>query len=156
VGGWSDFERADPHPASCGRERLSDNVAYPATVRADGSPRVHPVSARIRNGRLFVRMDPASPKANDVRGDGRYALHSQVLDTSGTGGEFTVSGRARLVDDLAVVQILTDGLLDPHLYLVLELDVHRAMSTVYEGDRMIRRAVALIRSQIVELLVGGS
>ena len=88
---WAEFERDDPGLAAFGRERLNDRVAYLGTIRSDGSPRVHPVSGRIREGRLIVRMDPASPKAKDLRRNGRYALHSQVLDTSGAGGEFAVS-----------------------------------------------------------------
>ena len=139
MGGWRQFERADPELASFGGERLNDQVAYLATVRSDGSPRVHPVSTRIRDGRLFVWMGPASPKAHDLRRDGRYGLHSQVLDTSGTGGEFAVSGEAHRVDDPALLHMLTRGLPDADRYLVFELDLNVAMSTVYEEDRVIRR-----------------
>ncbi len=136
---WGEFEQADSKLASFGWERLNNNVAYLATVRADGSPRVHPVSARIRDEHLFVRMDPASPKAKDLRRNGRYALHSQVLDTSGTGGEFAVSGRARLVNDPLLLKILTQGLPDPDRYIVFELQVSNAISTVYEEGRVVRR-----------------
>ncbi len=136
---WGEFEQADSTLASFGWERLNNRVAYLATVRADGSPRVHPVSARIRDEVLFVRMDPASPKAKDLHRNGRYALHSQVLDTSGTGGEFAVSGRARLVNDLLLLKILTQGLPDPDRYIVFELQVSNAISTVYEEGRAVRR-----------------
>ncbi len=136
---WGAFEQADASLASFGRERLNDRVAYLATVRADASPRVHPVSARIREERLFIRMDPASPKARDLRRNGRYALHSQVLDTGGTGGEFAVSGRARLVEDPLLLKSLTQGLPDPDRYIVFELDVASAISTVYEEGRVVRR-----------------
>lgn len=136
---WGEFEQADARLASFGRERLNDRVAYLATVRSDGSPRVHPVSARIREERLFIRMDSGSPKARDLRRDGRYALHSQVLDTSGTGGEFAVSGRARLVEDPPLLKILTQGLPDPDRYIVFELHVVRAISTVYEEGGIVRR-----------------
>src|SRR5437867_1312708 len=102
-------------------------------------PRVHPVSARIREGRLFVRMDLASPKAKDLLRDGRYAMHSQVLDTSGRGGEFAISGTARLVDDSAAVEKLERGLPDPGRYVVFEFDIEQASSTVYEGGQAVRR-----------------
>ncbi len=136
---WAEFERDDPTLAAFGRERLNDRVAYLGTVRSDGSPRVHPVSARIREGRLFVRMDPASPKARDLSRNGRYALHSQVLDTSGTGGEFAVSGQAKLVDDPLLLKTLTQGLPHPGRYIVFELQISSAMSTIYEEDRAVRR-----------------
>jgi len=135
---WGEFEQADARLASFGRERLNDRVAYLATVRSDGAPRVHPVAARIREERLFIRMDPASPKAKDLRRNGRYALHSQVLDTSGTGGEFAVSGLARLVDAALLLKRLTQGLPDPDRYIVFELGVASAIATVYEEGRTVR------------------
>lgn len=137
---WAEFEKDDPMLASFGSVRLNDGVAYLATVRSDGSPRVHPVTTRIREGRLFVRMDPASPKVKDLRRNGQYALHSQVLDTSGAGGEFAVSGHARLVDDPVLSQALTHGLLHRDRYVVFELQISGAMSTIYdENDRAIRQ-----------------
>jgi hypothetical protein len=41
-------------------------------------------------------MEPTSPKGDDLRRDGRYALHCSVEDSSGGGGEFYVRGRASL------------------------------------------------------------
>jgi len=139
VSTWRRFEEASPELASFGRDRLDDRVAYLATGRPNGWPRVHPVSVRIREGRLFVRMDPASPKARDLLRDGRYAMHSQVLDTSGRGGEFAISGTARLVDDSAAVEKLERGLPDPGRYVVFEFDIEQASSTVYEGGQAVRR-----------------
>jgi len=60
---------------------------------------VHPVTPILGAGRLFVFMEPTSPKGHDLRRDGRYALHSAVRDTEGSNGEFIVTGKARLVSD---------------------------------------------------------
>ncbi|MGH2405330.1 MAG: pyridoxamine 5'-phosphate oxidase family protein, partial [bacterium] len=51
-------------------------MAYLATLRGDGAPRVHPVTPIVGEGRLFLFMEPTSPKGHDLRRDGRYALHS--------------------------------------------------------------------------------
>lgn len=73
-------------------------VAYLATVRADGGPRVHPVTP-ILGEELFLFMEPTSPKGKDLQRDPRYSLHCAVEDAGGGGGEFYVRGRARLVQD---------------------------------------------------------
>ncbi len=57
-----------------GAERLNGKVAYLATVRKDGSPRVHPMTPIIGQGHLFVFMEPTSPKGHDLQRDGRYAI----------------------------------------------------------------------------------
>jgi hypothetical protein len=41
---WSHLAAAMPDLASFGRQRLEGRIAHLATVRPDGSPRVHPVS----------------------------------------------------------------------------------------------------------------
>lgn len=51
-------------------------VAYLATTRPDGSPRVHPFCPVIAGGRLFAAIPPASPKGDDLRRDGRCAIHA--------------------------------------------------------------------------------
>jgi pyridoxamine 5'-phosphate oxidase-like protein len=135
---WAEFEGASFELASFGHRRLDDRVAYLATLRADGSPRVHPVTVRIRQGRLFVRMDRTSPKVKDLLRDPRYSLHSLVTDSSGMGGEFAVSGRARLIEDVAEREWLEKGLPDPGRFVAFELSVEDALSTVYGGDRAVR------------------
>jgi tRNA-Thr(GGU) m(6)t(6)A37 methyltransferase TsaA len=97
--GWGDFAAAAPALAAFGAARLLAPPAYLATVRADGAPRVHPVTPIIGGDRLFVFMEPTSPKGRDLRERVTFALHTGVPDTAGTGGEFAISGRAGLVTD---------------------------------------------------------
>ena len=53
---WGELAIEAPGLAAFGAERLGKGVAYIATVRRDGSPRVHPVTPIIGAGRLFVFM----------------------------------------------------------------------------------------------------
>ena len=39
---WSQFAAAAPDLAAFGKQRLEKRIAYLATIRPDGSPRVHP------------------------------------------------------------------------------------------------------------------
>jgi len=96
---WKLLEEQQPELASFGAERLHGKVAYLATVRKDGSPRVHPLTPIIAKGHLFVFMEPTSPKGHDLERDGRYAIHCGVTDDSGQSGEFVASGRGHLVED---------------------------------------------------------
>jgi len=75
---WGDFEAAAPQIAAFARERLHGRVSYLATVQADGGPRVHPVTPIVGGGRLFLFMEPTSPKGRDLQRDGRFALHCGV------------------------------------------------------------------------------
>jgi hypothetical protein len=99
---WGEFAAVEPELASFGVDLLARPPSYLATVRNDGTPRVHPVTPVVSQDGLFVFMEPTSPKGRDLRERGRYALHNGVPDTDGTGGEFSVSGIGRLVDDYAI------------------------------------------------------
>jgi hypothetical protein len=99
VTGWGDFETQAPALAAFGADRLAAAAAYLATIRRNGRPRVHPVAPIVGGGRLFVFMEPTSPKVHDLRERCSYALHNGVPDTLGTGGEFFVSGHASPLDD---------------------------------------------------------
>ena len=96
---WQLLEDQQPELAAFRVERLNGQVAYLATVRRDGSPRVHPMTPIIGLGHLFVFMEATSPKGHDLRRDGRYAIHGAVSDNNGAGGEFFVTGQAHLVSD---------------------------------------------------------
>src|SRR3954467_3310139 len=75
---WSDFVAAEPSLAAGIRAILPQyrpGMAHPAAVRADGAPRVHPVSPVITEEGLYCFV-VNSPKRRDLDRDGRYALHS--------------------------------------------------------------------------------
>lgn len=44
-------------------------IAYLATIRRDGAPRVHPFCPIIASGRLFAAVPRSSPKGHDLRRD---------------------------------------------------------------------------------------
>ena len=54
-------------------------LAFLATVRSDGGPRVHPMCPLIAESGLFAFLIP-SPKRDDLLRDGRYAMHSFPAD----------------------------------------------------------------------------
>ena len=62
-----------------------------ATVRGDAPPRIHPVSAAIVDGQLYVFLLD-SAKRRDLAEDGRFALHGHQDPAAPT--EFSVRGRA--------------------------------------------------------------
>jgi len=132
---WGEFESAAPALAAFGTRLLRTGPAYMATVRADGTPRVHPVSPIFSDGRLFVFMEPTSPKGADLQRGSGYALHNGVPDTLGTGGEFSVSGRAELVNarGLRAVAETAAGYDPPDRYCLFELLVTEARCNGY-GD----------------------
>jgi hypothetical protein len=138
---WRALEEKNPELAAFGLSRLHGQVAYLATLRKDGSPRVHPMTPIIGQGHLFVFMEPTSPKGHDLRRDGRYALHSAVSDTSGASGEFTISGQAQFIDnpELRALAVQLASYSPADRYVLFELSLESAASTVYEGERIIRQ-----------------
>jgi hypothetical protein len=106
---WIEFAQQEPHMAEFGKTRFQSSgasvggttqggVAYLGTLRADGSPRVHPVTP-ILGEQLFLFMEPTSPKGKDLQRDPRYSLHCAVADSNGGEGEFYVRGRAAITFD---------------------------------------------------------
>ncbi|MDJ0867718.1 MAG: hypothetical protein QNK03_16560 [Myxococcota bacterium] len=91
---WSDFARSAPEIARLGEQRLfqfGPGLAYLATVRADGGPRVHPVCVNLVGEDLYLLIGP-SPKRGDLLRDGRVALHS--FPAPDVDDEFYLAGRA--------------------------------------------------------------
>lgn len=103
---WSQFVVAEPGLALAIRALLHQygpGLGYLATVRADGGPRVHPVSPVVTDDGLFCFVIN-SPKRRDLERDGRYALHSFPCDDSDD--EAYLTGRAHPVTDLARIDRL--------------------------------------------------
>jgi hypothetical protein len=138
---WKTLEEKQPELAAFGVERLKDKVAYLATLRKDGSPRVHPMTPIIGQGHLFVFMEPTSPKGHDLRRDGRYAMHCTVSDNNGASGEFIISGRARLIDnpELRALAVKLASYSPADRYILFEFDIENAASTVYQDDQAVHR-----------------
>src|SRR5215471_4874770 len=51
-------------------------VAFLATIRPDGSPRLHPFCPILAGGRLFAAIPRRSPKGWDLRRDPRCVIHA--------------------------------------------------------------------------------
>ncbi len=96
---WTEFETGDPNMAAEARRLLyarGDGEALLATVRDDDPPRIHPINVGVVDGRLYAFL-LRSAKRIDLERDGRYALHTH--QDPADPGEFSVRGRARLIDD---------------------------------------------------------
>ena len=91
---WDDFARQAPDIAEAGRLLLyqfGPGLAYLATVRSDGAPRIHPVCVNVVDGGLYTLVGP-SPKRLDLLRDGRFALHS--FSSPAVDDEFFLAGLA--------------------------------------------------------------
>ncbi len=133
---WKEFAAAEPELADIGRSLLFQfkvGLAFLATVRKDGAPRLHPACPVLSNDRLFVLVVPTSPKRQDLLEDGRYALQSFPQPKPGS-DEFYVAGKAVLVDDArARADVLRDA---EHMAdaseTTFELWIDRVMHTRWE------------------------
>ena len=137
---WGEMVAARPELEAAARELFligqtdapgPAGLGYLATVRADGGPRVHPVSPAVLVGRLYVYVLLSSPKLRDLRGDRRYALHSWPKPF-GDGGlddaEFYLTGRAMPVTDAGLHERISAAVgAKPESGASFELDIERAM-----------------------------
>jgi hypothetical protein len=130
---WQDFALTEPELAAFGEARLkSDLPAYLATVRADGMPRVHPVTPILGEGHLLLFMEPTSPKGRDLQRGSGYALHCWVSSNAGGEGEFWVAGHAFFTDDPVLRELAAKyGYQPQDRYILCELTVESAASTIY-------------------------
>jgi hypothetical protein len=146
---WGEFAAAAPELAEVGRALLTQfkvGLAFLATVRGDGAPRVHPVCPVLSGGGLYVLVTAASPKRQDLLRDGRYALQTFPQPKPGS-DEFYLAGRAVLVDAAAAREaVLRDArhMADPS-ETVFELRIERVLHTRWEdvltpAMRPVRRA----------------
>jgi hypothetical protein len=96
---WAEFEASAPELAAAGRTLLyqfGPGLAFLATVRRDGAPRLHPICPVVLDGRLYGLIGD-SPKRRDLLRDGCCALHS--FPSPDVDDEFMLSGRALALDD---------------------------------------------------------
>ncbi len=101
---WGELAQARPDLVEGGRQLLYQHgvgLAFLATVRPDGAPRLHPFCPLITETELYGFIIP-SPKQRDLRRDGRYAVHSFPTPTNEDA--FHLTGRAEQVEEAEVRQ----------------------------------------------------
>jgi len=121
---WGDLAREAPELAAAGERLLRTfTLAFLATVRADGGPRLHPVTVTLHDGRLYAFLVSGTPKRSDLLRDPRYALHSFPSHPGGTVASY--------VDD----ELVVFGTARPHRDAELRSHVAGVHNdTVHEGD----------------------
>lgn len=100
---WASFAAGSPSMAVDGERLLrptGDGIAFLATVRKDGGPRVHPVMPVVAGSGLYVFVVNISHKYRDLLRDPRFALHT--APSAEGGEEFYLTGVAIPVDDGAI------------------------------------------------------
>jgi hypothetical protein len=142
---WTEFEQQQPALAAAGRRQLYQvgiGLAFLATVRPGGGPRVHPVCPVISPAGLHLLII-SGPKQRDLRRDGRYALHSETCPPPRQDDGFAITGRAIEVTDPATVGVIRgqvlaerDGKVWPGFDTdaVFELGVERCLLMLTQAD----------------------
>ncbi len=106
---WKQFAITRPDLASLGASMLFEfdvGLAFLGSVRADGGPRVHPISPLVTDEGLYAFIVPG-PKLDDLRRDSRYALHSETFPPPRHDDAFYVTGRITERHDPALRAALT-------------------------------------------------
>ncbi len=142
---WTEFQRQQPALADAGRRQLYQwgiGLAFLATVRPDGGPRVHPVCPVISAAGLHLLIK-AGPKQQDLRRDGRYALHSEACAPPRHDDGLAMIGRAGEVTDAEVIRLVRgqvlaerDGKVWPGFEdeAVFEIRLERCLLTLTQAE----------------------
>ena len=142
---WTEFRRQQPALADAGRGQFYQfgiGLAFLATVRPDGAPRVHPVCPVISDAGLHLLI-VAGPKRQDLRRDGRYALHSEICPPPRQDDGFALAGQATEVTDAMTRRVVRarvlaerDGTVWPSFEedVIFELGIERALLTLTKAD----------------------
>ena len=94
VASWDDFRRQAPDLADAVHARLTATLhTVLGTLKADGAPRLTGLEVHFSAGELWLAMMPDSRKADDLRRDPRFSVHS-APDVSMVDGDAKVGGRA--------------------------------------------------------------
>jgi Pyridoxamine 5'-phosphate oxidase len=102
---WSEFEAAAPELAARVLERLDAHRHKTlATIRRDGSPRISGTEAGVVDGELWIGSMWQARKAQDLRRDPRFALHSGSDEPSSWRGDAKLAGVAEEITDPELVK----------------------------------------------------
>jgi Pyridoxamine 5'-phosphate oxidase len=130
-------------------DRQQFTIAYLATVRDDGAPRLHPICPILAGGRLFAAIPRTSPKGRDLRREPRCVIHAMPgpdddeLCIRAVAVEVTDAASRALVGDVVersgvggMIETVTD---DPLFEFDLEqVDTARWLDVGQPGTRAVR------------------
>lgn len=138
---WRHLETESPEIAVFGKSRIDGKVSYLATIKENGWPRVYPVTPIVGEGACFIFAEPDSPKVRDLCANGRYSLHCGMTDSSGSSGEFKITGTASMVTDAGIRAAVEAGcsFRPSAKYVLFELQLAEAVATAWRGGRPDRK-----------------
>jgi hypothetical protein len=141
---WEDVRTAAPDLALDVQQRFdAHGLAYLATLRRDGSPRISGIEPWFSDGCLWLGMMWQSQKALDLQRDPRCSMHSASIDKAVVDGDARISGRATehtSAADLdrarAVVEANTGSPPPPGPMHLFSVDVTEIVLTRPENDQL--------------------
>jgi hypothetical protein len=105
---WNAFADLRPDLAAQGRKLLYAHgigLAFLATVRRDGGPRVHPICPIFTGTGLYAFIVPG-PKLADLHRDPRYSLHCETYPPPNHDDAFMLNGVVGWVRDAELRPVL--------------------------------------------------
>jgi hypothetical protein len=137
---WAGFEHEAPDLAVAVQSRFAAaRHSLLGTVRADGAPRLAGLEVHFGEGELWLAMMPDSRKADDLRRDPRFALHS-APDVELVDGDAKVAGEADLVTDADTIARFVARLpqeLPPSGMALFRGELTEASLARVEGEEMV-------------------
>lgn len=117
---WGQFAAEEPESAELGRKVLGHyGIAYLGTLRADGTPRITPVSPVIVGDGLYLGIMPSSPKCLDLERDPRCTIHGLPGPND---AEFCVTGTVVRLDPDQVEKLIRDA--PPHVRIARDTNLY--------------------------------
>ncbi|MEU3623293.1 pyridoxamine 5'-phosphate oxidase [Amycolatopsis coloradensis] len=130
---WQRFSEEAPVLAGKIKERFTAEKSHVlATVRRDGSPRVSGSEVDFREQDLLIGSMINAVKAEDLRRDGRFAIHAASAIDEG-GADAKVAGKAVEITDPAEVARLQGDDEPAHVF---RLDLTEVVLTWVEGNSL--------------------
>jgi hypothetical protein len=131
VARWAEINAEAPELAAAVRACFARaRHATLATVRADGSPRISGTETEWDDGDVLLGSMPGAVKAEDLRRDPRFALHSPTVDPPPEDAA-AWPGEAKLAGSAEEVGAPAAG--EPHRF---RLDLTEVVLTRVAGDRL--------------------
>jgi hypothetical protein len=131
---WSEVEAVAPELAALARRYFDAHKHKTlATLRKDGSPRLSGIELDFARGEVWFGSMWLALKAQDLRRDSRFALHSGSDDPPDWKGDAKLAGRVEEVDDPEVKAALSAGDAPSGPYHLFRCDVTE-LSIVQLGE----------------------